>query len=32
MHISDEAKQFLEHLMNKQSKSGVRIGYNEKSK
>ncbi len=32
MYISDEAKQFLLHLLAKRQKKGIRIGYNEKSK
>lgn len=32
MNISLEASDFLKQLMKKQNKSGVRLGYNEKSK
>jgi hypothetical protein len=31
MVITKEASEFLQHLMIKRNKSGVRIGYNEKS-
>jgi hypothetical protein len=31
MDISNEASQFLQQLMKKRNKTGVRIGYNEKS-
>jgi hypothetical protein len=32
MYISDQARDFLQYLMQKRKKSGVRIGYNENSK
>jgi Fe-S cluster assembly iron-binding protein IscA len=31
MHITDEAIQFLQQLMKKRHKRGIRIGFNEKS-
>ena len=31
VHITEEASKFLQKLMVKRNKSGVRIGYNEKS-